>query len=37
MNKMEYTAPETEIVEFEITDVIVTSGDDDETQFIPQV
>ncbi len=38
MNKMEYTAPETEILEFDVIDVMVTSGkDDNETGFIPQV
>lgn len=37
MEKKEYKTPETEIVEFDVIDVMVTSGDDNETKFIPQV
>ena len=36
MEKTVFTAPETEIVEFDMMDVIVTSGDDDETDLISE-
>jgi hypothetical protein len=35
MDKEKYTTPETEIIEFMATDIIVTSGDGDELPFTP--
>ena len=33
--KEKYTAPELEIIEFEVEDIIMTSGDPDETPIMP--